>query len=86
MVAITGLADLGNYQHCLRLNLESPAVPVEFFDDPAHAPDRPLRHPASRRRKGEHHAVGDRDRRRAGRRAGRLSAKDAGGAQTSGID
>jgi hypothetical protein len=43
MVAITGLADLGNYQHCLRLNLESPAVPVEFFDDPAHAPDCPLR-------------------------------------------
>jgi hypothetical protein len=45
MVAITGLADLGHYQHCLRLNLEPPPVPVEFFDDPAHAPDCPLRSP-----------------------------------------
>jgi hypothetical protein len=27
-------ADLGNFQPRLRLNLESPAVPVEFFDDP----------------------------------------------------
>ncbi len=43
MVAIAGLADLGHYQHCLRLNLDPPAVPVEFFDDPAHAPDCPLR-------------------------------------------
>jgi hypothetical protein len=43
MVAISGLADLGNYQHCLRLSLDPPAVPVEFFDDPAHAPDCPLR-------------------------------------------
>jgi hypothetical protein len=45
MAAITGLADLGHYQHCLRLNLEPPPVPIEFFDDPAHAPDCPLRSP-----------------------------------------
>jgi hypothetical protein len=38
VVAISGLAELGHYQHCLRLNLEPPPVPVEFFDDPAHAP------------------------------------------------
>jgi hypothetical protein len=50
MVAITGLADLGNYQHALRLNLDPPSIPVEFFDDPAHAPDCPLRSPST-----EHH-------------------------------
>jgi hypothetical protein len=43
VVAITGLADLGHYQHCLRLNLDPPPVPIEFFDDPAHAPDCPWR-------------------------------------------
>jgi hypothetical protein len=43
MVAISGLADLGNYQHALRLDLDRPPVPVEFFHDPAHAPDCPLR-------------------------------------------
>ena len=43
MAAISGLADLGNYQHALRLDLDRPPVPVEFFHDPAHAPDCPLR-------------------------------------------
>jgi hypothetical protein len=43
VVAISGLADLGHYQHCLRLNLDAPPVPVEFIDDPAHAPDCALR-------------------------------------------
>jgi hypothetical protein len=43
VVAISGLADLGHYQHCLRLNLDPPPVPVEFIDDPAHAPDCALR-------------------------------------------
>ena len=43
VAAITGLADLGLYHHCLRLNLDPPPVPVEFFDDPAHAPDCRLR-------------------------------------------
>ena len=47
MVAITGLADLGNYQHAQRLHLDPPPVPVEFFDDPAHAPDCPLRSPTT---------------------------------------
>jgi hypothetical protein len=43
VVAISGLAELGHYQHCLRLKREPPPVPVEFFDDPAHAPNCPLR-------------------------------------------
>jgi hypothetical protein len=43
MVAISGLADLGYHQHAQRLHLDPPPVPVEFFDDPAHAPDCPLR-------------------------------------------
>jgi hypothetical protein len=47
VVAISGLADLGHYQHCLRLNLDPPPVPVEFFEDPAHAPDCPLRSPTT---------------------------------------
>jgi hypothetical protein len=47
VVAISGLADLGHYQHRLRLHLDPPAPPVEFFDDPAHAPDCPLRSPAT---------------------------------------
>jgi hypothetical protein len=47
VVAITGLADLGHYQHCLRLNLDPPPVPLEFIDDPAHAPDCPLRSPTT---------------------------------------
>jgi hypothetical protein len=54
MVAITGLADLGNYQHALRLNLDPPPVPVEFFDDPAHAPDCPLRSPTTAPHNTEH--------------------------------
>ena len=45
VAAIYGLADLGYYQHCRRLHLEPPALPVEFFDDPAHTPDCPLRSP-----------------------------------------
>jgi len=49
VVAITGLADLGHYQHCLRLHLDPPPVPIEFFDDPAHAPDCPLRSPTTDR-------------------------------------
>ena len=51
VVAITGLADLGHYQHCLRLHLDPPPVPIEFFDDPAHAPDCPLRSPTTEREK-----------------------------------
>jgi hypothetical protein len=47
VVAISDLADLGNYQHALRLNLDPPPVPVEFFADPAHAPDCPLRTPTT---------------------------------------
>jgi hypothetical protein len=47
VVAISGLADLGNYQHALRLNLDPPPVPVEFFHDAAHAPDCPLRTPTT---------------------------------------
>ena len=43
VAAISGLAELGHYQHSLRLGLDPPPVPVEFFDDPAHAPDCPLR-------------------------------------------
>ena len=43
VMAITGLADLGHYQHCLRLHLDPPPVPVEFFDDPAHASGCPRR-------------------------------------------
>jgi hypothetical protein len=43
--AIYGLADLGYYQHCLWLHLDPAPVPVEFFDDPARAPDCPLRSP-----------------------------------------
>ena len=31
------------YHHCLRLSLDPPPGPVEFFDDPAHAPDCRLR-------------------------------------------
>jgi hypothetical protein len=54
MVAITGLADLGNYQHALRLHLDPPPVPVEFFDDPAHAPDCPLRSPTTAPHNTEH--------------------------------
>ena len=42
VMAITALADLGHYQHCLRLHLDPP-VPVEFFDDPAHASGCPRR-------------------------------------------
>jgi hypothetical protein len=53
-VAITGLADLGNYQHALWLRLEPPPVPVEFFDDPAHAPDCFLRSPTTAPRNTEH--------------------------------
>jgi hypothetical protein len=47
VAAIYGLADLGYYQHCLRLHLDPPPLPVEFVDDPAHAPDCPLRSPRS---------------------------------------
>jgi hypothetical protein len=50
MVAITGLADLGHYHHCLRLNLDPSPLPVEFFDDPAHAPDCPRRPPGTQHR------------------------------------
>jgi hypothetical protein len=53
VVAITGLADLGHYQHCLRLHLDPPPVPIEFFDDPAHAPDCPLRSPTTDRESQE---------------------------------
>ena len=42
MTSITGLADLGRYQH-RREQGEPLEVPVEFFDDPAHAPDCPRR-------------------------------------------
>ena len=60
MAAISGLADLGHYQHCLRLHLDPPPVPVEFFDDPAHAPDCPLRSPTTEHdepeARGERHA------------------------------
>lgn len=45
VATIRGLADLGNYQHSIRLNLDPPPVPVEFFDDPAHATNCPLRSP-----------------------------------------
>jgi hypothetical protein len=54
MAAITGLAHLGNYQHTLRLHLDPPPVPVEFFDDPAHAPDCPLRSPITAPHNTEH--------------------------------
>ena len=47
VVAITGLADLGHYQHRLRLHLDPPPVPIEFFDDPAHASACPRRAPAT---------------------------------------
>jgi hypothetical protein len=47
VVAISGLADLGNYQHARRLGLDPPPLPVEFFHDPAHAPDCPLRTPVT---------------------------------------
>jgi hypothetical protein len=47
VTAISGLADLGHYQHCLRLHLDPPPVPIEFFDDPAHASGCPLRSPAT---------------------------------------
>jgi hypothetical protein len=43
VATIYGLADLGYYQHCRRLHLAPPALPGEFFDDPAHTPDCPLR-------------------------------------------
>jgi hypothetical protein len=58
MVTITGLADLGNYQHALRLNLDPPPVPVEFFDDPAHALDCPLRSPTTEPHNTEPHNTG----------------------------
>lgn len=45
MRAIFRLADLGHYHHTQRLHLEPPPVPVEFFDDPAHAPACPRRSP-----------------------------------------
>jgi hypothetical protein len=54
MVAITGLADLGNYHHALRLHLDPPPVPAEFFDDPAHTPDCPLRSPTTAPHNTEH--------------------------------
>jgi hypothetical protein len=57
MVAITGLADLGNYQHAQRLHLDPPPVPVEFFDDPAHAPDCSLRSPTTAPHNTEHHST-----------------------------
>ena len=47
VMAITGLADLGHYQHCLRLHLDPPPVPIEFFDDPAHASACPRRAPTT---------------------------------------
>jgi hypothetical protein len=43
VATIYGLADLDYYQHRVRLHLDPPALPVEFFDDPANAPDCPLR-------------------------------------------
>jgi hypothetical protein len=46
VLAITGLADLGHYQHCLRLHLDPPPMPIEFFEDPAHASGCPRRSPA----------------------------------------
>jgi hypothetical protein len=48
VAAISGLADLGNYQHAARLHLGSPPVPVEFFDDSAHTPACSLRSPGTR--------------------------------------
>jgi hypothetical protein len=54
MVAITGLADLGNYQHAQRLHLDPPPAPGEFFDDPAHTPDCPLRSPTTTPHNTEH--------------------------------
>jgi hypothetical protein len=54
MVAISGLADLGHYQHARRLHLDPPPVPVESFDDPAHAPDCPFRSPRTGHPDTEH--------------------------------
>lgn len=45
VMTISGLADLDQDEH-LRCQTDlPPAVPVEFYDDPAHAPDCPLRSP-----------------------------------------
>jgi hypothetical protein len=45
VAVIRGLADLGHYQHCLRLNLDPPPLPIEFLNDPAHAPNCPQQSP-----------------------------------------